>query len=367
MSEFDFSTLITDRTNADVSALSALMAKKLDTWTQEELEQFNSGLLKGGYWWTDLNRVTACMEYINRELQGLGYETGYKPVEIVRPGVPGVGRLPDGYVELEYIESNGSQVIDTGLTLTPDLSLSAVFSFPKPSGYRYCGSFFSGSTLLYGIGQYFELYYGSTYKITDIVGDTSKHSVEIDSTNKKFVFDGKEYPFSSGFASIPNSLRIFVTDSSSPTFVNMRLFQQKNYVSGQMVRDFVPCKSPDGDVGLYDLVISKFYSNSGSGNFLAGPEVDIPLQPNPLDPYVWVKEDSQTMSQMAQYLANVAAIRSVFTLPEYVPQTPESMALLTFAKANDIESVLLAVENIITVARKTLVACGPATCGGDYL
>lgn len=187
-------------------------------------------------------------------------------------------KLPVGYKEFEYIESNGSQVIDTGLTLTPDLSLSAVFSFPKPSGYRYSGSFFSGSTLLYGIGQYFELYYGRTYKITNIVGDTSKHSVEIDSTNKKFVFDGEEYPFSSGFSSIPNSLRIFVTDSSSPTFVNMRLFQQKNYVSGQMVRDFVPCQNESGKNGLYDLVSKAFFGNAipGGSDFIAGPEITYP-------------------------------------------------------------------------------------------
>ena len=39
MSEFDFSTLITDRTNADVSALSALLSKKLESWTPEEVEK----------------------------------------------------------------------------------------------------------------------------------------------------------------------------------------------------------------------------------------------------------------------------------------------------------------------------------------
>ena len=329
---FDFSTLITDRTKEDVTKKTA----------------------KGFYNASDLNRVTACMEYLDEELRKLGYESGYKPVLIERPGVPGVGRLPEGYTELEYIESNGSQVIDTGLPLTPDLSLSAVFSFPESSGYRYCGSFFSGSTLLYGIGQYFELYYGSTYKITNVVGNTSKHSVEIDSTNKKFVFDGEEYPFSSGFASIPNNLRIFVTDSSSPTFVSMRLFQQKNYVSGQMVRDFVPCKSQDGDVGLYDLVDGKFYSNSGSGNFLAGPEVDIPLQPNPLDPYVWVKDDSPTLSQMDQYLANVSSIRSVFYIGEFAPEAPKTARFFTFYSANDIEKILDYVEEIITRIKSTI-------------
>lgn len=74
---FDFSTLITDRTDADVSYLSTLMARGIDAWTEEELKQFNAGMLKGGYWWTDLNRVTACMEYLNSTLLEYGYSSGY--------------------------------------------------------------------------------------------------------------------------------------------------------------------------------------------------------------------------------------------------------------------------------------------------
>lgn len=77
---FDFSTLITDRSKADVSAFYSLLAKPLYRWTTEEIDAFNNGLLKGGYWWTDLNRVTACMEYLDAELEKLGYETGYEPV-----------------------------------------------------------------------------------------------------------------------------------------------------------------------------------------------------------------------------------------------------------------------------------------------
>lgn len=79
---FDFSTLVTDRTNADVSYLAALMARGIDTWTPEELEQFNAGMLKGGYFWTDLNRVISCMDYMNEELSEMGYITRYTPTAV---------------------------------------------------------------------------------------------------------------------------------------------------------------------------------------------------------------------------------------------------------------------------------------------
>ena len=39
------------------------------------------------------------------------------------------------------------------------------------------------------------------------------------------------------------------------------------------VRDFIPCKTPAGTVGLYDLVGGQFYGNSGTGAFTAGEEV----------------------------------------------------------------------------------------------
>lgn len=74
---FDFTTLITDRSKADVDTLSALLSKPLGQWTEEELAAYNGGAMKGGYWWTDLNRVSACMEYLDEQLRSMGYETGY--------------------------------------------------------------------------------------------------------------------------------------------------------------------------------------------------------------------------------------------------------------------------------------------------
>lgn len=81
---FDFDTLITDRTEDDVAVLSALLKKPLAAWTKEELAAFSGGAMKGGYGWADLNRVTACMEYLDEALRAIGYESGYRPVNIQR-------------------------------------------------------------------------------------------------------------------------------------------------------------------------------------------------------------------------------------------------------------------------------------------
>ena len=102
----------------------------------------------------------------------------------------------------------------------------------------------------------------------------------------------------------------------------------------------------------YFPIGGNFYASAGADPFNGGPEVIPEPEPEPIDPYTWYESDVPTIIQMSQYLANVSAIRSAFTLPDYAPQTPESMALLTFAKANDIESVLQYVETTIQHAVK---------------
>ena len=70
---------------------------------------------------------------------------------------------------------------------------------------------------------------------------------------------------------------------------------------------------------------------------------------------------------MERYLQNVSGMRDAITVLKSTPEVPESMCQLTYDKANDIEQILLDVEKQIDVMKSTFVACGPATCGGDYL
>ena len=111
--DFDFSTLITDRSASDLELLRDLLSTPMSDWTAEQLAAFNQAASKGAYNYTDLNRVTQCMDYINEQLAGYGYVTGYQKV-VVHPEDPG-SRLPEGYTGLQYIESTGTQRINTGI------------------------------------------------------------------------------------------------------------------------------------------------------------------------------------------------------------------------------------------------------------
>ena len=143
MPNFDFSTLITDRTQADVDALVELLSTPMSDWTSEKLAEFNLAKSKGAYNYTDLNRVTACMDYLNERLTGYGYDAGYSKVEVPHGG--GAGRLPSGYTELEYIESTGTQYVDTGVL--PDTNTGfEVTAWMSESGVNYATLFGSRDT-----------------------------------------------------------------------------------------------------------------------------------------------------------------------------------------------------------------------------
>lgn len=75
--------LITDRTQEDVDRWLTLRSKGWGAMTESERTEWLAGM-RGAYTpYIDMNRVTAAMEYLNNELNGYGYSTGYVDYGIV--------------------------------------------------------------------------------------------------------------------------------------------------------------------------------------------------------------------------------------------------------------------------------------------
>ena len=51
------------------------------------------------------------------------------------------------------------------------------------------------------------------------------------------------------------------------------MYSFRIYDGATLVRDFIPCKNTGGIIGLWDNVNSQFYTNAGTGAFIAGPEI----------------------------------------------------------------------------------------------
>lgn len=361
---FDFSTLITDRSPEDLQALRDLLATPMADWTAEQLAEFNQAISKGSYNYTDLNRVTACMDYLNEVLTGLGYETGYQRIVVPHQEEPSpVGPLPDGYTELEYIQSAGTQYINTGVQPNQNTRVTATaYLTPSDAGTWLFGARNANSDSTFGFLSY-ENAYRSDYNTDQNKTIPAAYSdpFEIDKNKNQTQINGeKEATSSAGTFQCNYPLILFANNSGGNIsgFGSGKIYQLSVYDNGILVRNFIPCQNPSGEIGLYDTENSQFYGNAGTGVFIAGPEVPRPEPEPTLDPYTWYESDTPTASLMDAYLANVAALRAVLDLPETTPEVPADMDRLTQAEANDIERIMEIVDIYIVTLQKSFLRSG---------
>lgn len=197
--------------------------------------------------------------------------------------------LPSGYKLLEYIQSTGTQYVDTGFKpkgttkvvcdfqmLNQGSSQQGVFgSRPGTSGRFTVFTGQSGASDLQVDYNTEQTLASAGSPITGL-NVNSRTTLEV---SNSLVINGttvKTVPEAS-FASVYN-LFLFANNNSGTAQLpgTMKLYSCQIYDNGTLVRDFVPCQKPDGTIGLWDDVNGVFYGNSGTGTFTAGPVVTSP-------------------------------------------------------------------------------------------
>lgn len=336
---FDFSSLVTDRTQADVEARND----------------------KGTYQAADLNRVTAAMEELANQFSVLGYSTaGYQRIKAVEQEAP---RIPEGYTELESITSSGTQYINTGVNPTSNTRVELRMSTSQSGSKTVFGSDVGWTANGFALGVNFA-HYGTRNGSFTGLNDGGAHTVDFN--RNSISLDGaKVLTLGEAIFELAYPLYLFCNDRSSAAqeHTSMTLYACKIYEQTRLVRDLVPCKDPVGAIGLYDTVEARFYKNAGSGAFAAGTEVSRPE----VDPYEWAEEYYPTAEQMAQYIANVAALRQAVPIDIIAPVTPKSMERLDYVQANKIEQILQEIDMFFEILTRTFIPCGLGVCGEEYL
>ena len=189
--------------------------------------------------------------------------------------------VPSGLVELEYIESTGTQYIETGISaknitkaiidfqyITVDSSREnqMMSVWVDASNHMQCG--LTGTTFLTGRGTTFSQTSNMTARTT-----------------------GTSVPIGNPDMLIP----LFAQRASAVDRWSIaKLYSCKMYNNSTIVRDFIPAKRiSDGKCGLWDKVNLKFYVDESGGNFIAGLEV------SPWKPVkgIWAKTAANTWSQ----------------------------------------------------------------------
>lgn len=188
-------------------------------------------------------------------------------------------KLPSGYTELEYIQSSGTQYIDTGFKPNQDTRVVTKFDMTQTdTAWRKLWGSGSGS---YDLD--FALWNDGTTKLQSYYGTKTNNTVPItsmslnvDANKNIWKYSGETITFDKNNFTCVYSMYVFnVNKDDHPEYLPgmMKLYLFKIYDNDVLVRDFIPCKNPSGTVGLYDSVNNQFYQNAGSGTFIAGPEI----------------------------------------------------------------------------------------------
>lgn len=198
---------------------------------------------------------------------------------------PGPSRLPEGYTEVEYIQSDGYCYIDTNQAASMLLDIKTQMDVEPLSatgfGYFFCSQKTSQAT------YYYSCFYTELSEIKARMGtskspnvyqktitsnpDSKRISILYDIWNKTVSVDDVSVIFSDNSATSMPNIRLLGYNTSN--YLSAKLHSCKMWKKGELIRDFVPCIDPSGAVGLYDLVESKVYANSGTGTLTAGPAV----------------------------------------------------------------------------------------------
>lgn len=183
------------------------------------------------------------------------------------------------YTFVEYIESTGTQYIDTGVN-ADDINYAFEIDFygyqtqptqyPRVFGYQYQGGIFLGTKFWYG----------------NNTNTNSTDSLNVFNDERHLLFANKDYAIVDNTTFLintpPTSLTKFNSNKiaifgsihgntgliRNDDFSSIKLYNFKIYHSNKLIRNFIPCiRNSDNEIGLYDMVNGTFYGNAGTGTF----------------------------------------------------------------------------------------------------
>lgn len=204
------------------------------------------------------------------------------------------GSIPAGYKAVEYIESTGSQYIDTniGVSSYTDMTVDLMFK----AGARTSTS---GNVVIFGVGDslvdaayamnyggsgenklFFWCGYGASGSFPYITAEYERlHDVHFEFKNMRVDATTSTTGPSSPCQILPaDNLRLFGMGGYTPSVYNISTLRIYSFKVTEKVNNvdtvthnLIPAeRQSDGELGMYDTVTGDFYTNSGTGTFLKG-------------------------------------------------------------------------------------------------
>lgn len=193
--------------------------------------------------------------------------------------------LPSTYTRLSYIENplgSGAYInLNLPLNVTPGFNLDFM-------SYDEIGT--SDYGCIIG-ARYSSL--NNDYQLTSYTGNTNRGSLRLSNYNfdahlpakntrftallkgSTYTVDSTSYTYQRPASNQTLNWYLFALNQQNSAIQNGhgRLYSLKLYTGSYLIYDYVPCKSPNNVVGLYDLITETFVSSANSTPFVAGPAI----------------------------------------------------------------------------------------------
>lgn len=208
-------------------------------------------------------------------------------------------RIPKEYQEVEYIESTGTQWINSGISAKSGLKAELEFEYTEtPANSTVFGERLTNVMLEFvhcnatfylavknswdrGVTQVTGLV-NTRYKAISYIGNTEQYLKINDITIANTMLDLTN--------TYTQQIPLYIFASNTTTlgvagcYAKAKLYSCKVYDNDVLVRDYIPCyRKSDNVIGLYDLVTNTFFTNAGTGTFLKGADVTS-VNPSPESP-----------------------------------------------------------------------------------
>ena len=196
------------------------------------------------------------------------------------------GSLPADYTQLMYLESTGTQYINTGVVFSHTNGFSITYQTTAIVGnQRFCGSYGSGDSRCTvganGGGGASYVYVGWNKVIvpnTSHISDLSMGTVDVNYRNNGFYScRGVTNGTIASLAAQTSPFCLFAAkgpDVNSWVFGTCRIMAFRMTAGDNIIMDCVPARrDSDGVLGMYDTWNGTFLTNGGTGTFIAGKAI----------------------------------------------------------------------------------------------
>lgn len=197
------------------------------------------------------------------------------------------GELPETLQAVEYIQSNGTQVIDTDYDIQ-DGTIKVVATVQADAAISGAGVFFvaawdeaAGAYVgqMAETGSNWGLGASASFILQNVSALNANEITMTFATNKCTLAGGGSSVSRDRTGSISDqTLKLFgLISNGSPVYgLSGKMYDVKIYNSGNtLVSRLVPCyRKSDGKIGMYDTIKQTFLTNIGTGNFTKGGDVN---------------------------------------------------------------------------------------------